>query len=479
YHAGMGDAERTGVQDRFVRGEADIIVATNAFGMGVDKADIRFVAHFDVPRSPEAYYQEIGRAGRDGLPSHALLLFNFADVMMQRRMIEAGRPSRDLVERAWTAARGLLEGSLSELAQAAGISPSELSGAVRLLESAGHLERGLSRDGRFFVATPTVAAEELAVDFELLELRVARERQMLDRLVRFADTRGCRRHNLLRYFGDADAPRECEACESCKGSRAPAAEEIAAPVRARRKSAASEAAPGGVASDEEGPFDQQVFEKLRALRTELARETRVPPYVVFHDATLRELARALPRDEKGFLAVKGAGPGRWQRYGERVVAITGAAIPAAPAVPEVAALREVPSEETTPVCREAEEQKPFPFAGEEHPGLAWLSSRPPASQGSRISGGDLWKLCASGATLADICLRLKRSAADVASEIANGAQRGKPVDVARLLGAERVEAIRAAARGANGDVVAVRRKLGFPAALAEIRLALTQQQSRR
>jgi ATP-dependent DNA helicase RecQ len=475
YHAGMADGERTEAQERFVRGEAKVIAATNAFGMGVDKPDIRFVAHFDAPRSLEAYYQEIGRAGRDGLPSHALLLFNFADVMMQRRMIEAGRPSRDLVERTWTAARGLLDGSLEELAKECGVSAAELSGAVRLLESAGHLERGLGRDGRFFVATPTVGVEDLTVDFELLELRVARERQMLDRLVRFADTRGCRRQNLLRYFGDADAPRGCEACESCKGSRAPEPEEIAVSPRARKAAAPADAL--------EGPFDPQVFEKLRALRTELARETRVPPYVVFHDATLRELARALPRDEKSFLAVKGAGPGRWQRYGERVVAITAAAPPVGsasdPALPLRADLPpEVPAEETTPVVQEAEEQQPFPFAGEEHPGLAWLSARP-APQGARSSAGDLWKLCASGATLADICLRLKRSAADVASEIANGAQRGKPVDVARLLGAERVEAIRAAARGANGDVVAVRRRLSFPAALAEIRLALAASQSRR
>src|SRR5882672_4392128 len=189
YHAGMADGERTSVQERFVRGDAPVIVATNAFGMGVDKADIRFVAHFDVPRSLEAYYQEIGRAGRDGLPSYALLLFNFADVMMQRRMIEAGRPSRDLVERAWEAARGLLKGSTDELAQACAVSASELSGALR------QLERGLGRDGQFFVATPSVPADDLAVDFELLELRVARERQMLDRLVRFADTRGCRRQN--------------------------------------------------------------------------------------------------------------------------------------------------------------------------------------------------------------------------------------------------------------------------------------------
>jgi hypothetical protein len=84
----------------------------------------------------------------------------------------------------------------------------------------------------------------------------------------------------------------------------------------------------------------------------------------------------------------------------------------------------------------------------------------------------LWALCDAGATLTEICTRLRRSAADVASELAEGAQRGKTFDVGRLLGSERVHAIRSAARGANGDVVAVRRRLSFPAALAEIRLAL-------
>ena len=451
YHAGMADGERTGVQERFVRGDAPVIVATNAFGMGVDKADIRFVAHFDVPRSLEAYYQEIGRAGRDGLPSYALLLFNFADVMMQRRMIEAGRPSRDLVERAWAAARELLQGSTEKLARACGVTASELSGVVRLLESAGHLERGLARDGQFFVATPSVGPEDLAVDFELLELRVARERQMLDRLVRFADTRGCRRQNLLRYFGDADAPRGCEACESCKGSRAPDPEEVAAGGGARKRKAA-EPAP----DTEDQPYDEGVFEKLRALRSELARETRVPPYVVFHDATLKDLARALPHDEQSFLLVKGAGPSRWQRYGERVVAIT----------------REASARQSTPVVREPEPQRNLDFPPADpvvHEPLAagygMAGELPPA-------GAELWKLYASGASLPDICARLRRSTGDVASELADGARRGRIVDVSRLLGAEKVAAIRAAARGTNGDVVAVRRRLPFPAALAEIRLAL-------
>src|SRR5205823_8841154 len=131
--------------------------------------------------------------------------------------------------------------------------------------------------------------------------------------------------------------RSCDACESCKGSRAPEPEQVTAVPRKRKQAEASSA--------DEGPYDQQIFEKLRALRTELARETRVPPYVVFHDATLRELARALPQDEKGFLALKGAGPGRWRRYGARVVAITR---PPAPS-------------ETTPVVSEPLSQRELRF----------------------------------------------------------------------------------------------------------------------
>jgi ATP-dependent DNA helicase RecQ len=472
YHAGMEDGERTSVQDRFVRGEARIIVATNAFGMGVDKADIRFVAHFDAPRSLEAYYQEIGRAGRDGGESFALLLFNFADVMMQRRMIDAGRPSRDLVETAWEAARRLRQGSVEELARECAVSASELSGAVRLLESAGHLERGRSREAQFAVMTPSVSAADLAVDFELLELRVARERQMLDRLVRFADTRGCRRHNLLRYFGDAEAPRECKACESCVGSRAPEPETVAA----QKKSKAARTSPDAP----EAPFDEQVFEKLRGLRTELARELHVPPYVIFHDATLRELARALPHDERSFLAVKGAGPSRWQRYGDRVVAITGAARPVLPppeALPEAAqVVREVVE---GPAPRQVSVRPAWREELEPPPG--WLDAAPPVEEsherGERPRGAEeLWSLCASGATLGEICAQLQRTSADVASQLADEARRGRSLDVSRLLGRDRVDAIRTAAAGAGGDLVAVRKRLPFTAALAEIRLALVARE---
>jgi len=139
--------------------------------------------------------------------------------------------------------------------------------------------------------------------------------------------------------------------------------------------------------------------------------------------------------------------------GERVVAITRDVIP-----------RDAP-----PVVSEPEPQRDLRFVAPDS-----VAHERAVGAGYGAPGGlELWRLCASGATLGDICTRLRRTAADVASELADGARQGKAVDVTRLLGPERVEAIRAAARGSNGDMVAVRRRLPFPAALAEIRLALT------
>ncbi|MGB8993558.1 MAG: ATP-dependent DNA helicase RecQ, partial [Desulfobaccales bacterium] len=101
YHAGMEMESRRSVQDRFMEGSLPVVVATNAFGMGIDKADLRFVIHYDVPGSIEAYYQEVGRAGRDGKPATCLLLFNYGDTFTQEFFIDGSYPSRDMIERTY------------------------------------------------------------------------------------------------------------------------------------------------------------------------------------------------------------------------------------------------------------------------------------------------------------------------------------------------------------------------------------------
>ncbi|MFL5428988.1 MAG: RecQ family ATP-dependent DNA helicase [Myxococcales bacterium] len=312
YHAGMDDAERSAVQDRFHGGDAPVIVATNAFGMGVDRSDVRFVAHFDVPRSLEAWYQEIGRAGRDGKPSLALLLFNFADVAMQRRMIDASHPREPLLRRLWDEAREMGEGPIDSLAERAGARPQDAQAALKLFARSGHVARSRGREAQSFAVRATDASfDDLGIDLEAAAARLLHERRMLDRMVRFVDEKSCRRRAVLRYFGDPSAPLSCAACDLCAGAQAPQAEALAIPK--------AESIVAAAAALSEGEFDPEAFEALRSLRTRIAREDRVPPYVVFHDATLRALAQALPTDESTFLAVKGAGPGRWQKYGERVV----------------------------------------------------------------------------------------------------------------------------------------------------------------
>ena len=149
YHAGMEEDDRRRAQDRFMSSPKAVAIATNAFGMGIDKADIRFVIHANIPRAVEAYYQEIGRAGRDGGAAHALLLFNHADVFTQERMIEGNHPSEAVIADVWNAlvSAGGFERGLAALAAGIGASEFEVSAALRILEREGLLERTVAGEG--------------------------------------------------------------------------------------------------------------------------------------------------------------------------------------------------------------------------------------------------------------------------------------------------------------------------------------------
>jgi ATP-dependent DNA helicase RecQ len=153
YHAGMDEAARTKAQDDFMSGRSQMIVATNAFGMGIDKPDIRFVVHHHLPGSIEAYYQEIGRAGRDGLPSACVLLFNYADKRTQDYFIEGSYPPPEIVARVYQALvatnQNRIELSVSEIAARAAVrNEMAVQSALIILEKAGHIERGASNENR-------------------------------------------------------------------------------------------------------------------------------------------------------------------------------------------------------------------------------------------------------------------------------------------------------------------------------------------
>jgi ATP-dependent DNA helicase RecQ len=181
YHGGMGELERTRAQDSFMTGRVQAIIATNAFGMGIDKRDIRFVVHYHIPGSIEAYYQEVGRAGRDGLPAECVLLFNYADTRTQQFFIDGNHPPPELIRRVYheIASFGIenIEMSAREFGQRLGEkNDMSIYSALVLLEKAGHIERGRSNDKNIIArltARVDIALEQ--VDGDSTESVVLRE----------------------------------------------------------------------------------------------------------------------------------------------------------------------------------------------------------------------------------------------------------------------------------------------------------------
>src|SRR5687767_7335306 len=364
YHAGLIDAERTRVQDAFARGSLAVVCATNAFGMGIDRPDVEAVIHMDIPGSIEAYYQEIGRAGRDGRLAVATLLWNYADVKTREFLIDKGRD--DLPDRA---------------------------------------------------ATPLDPAE--------LERRKDLERRKLRRMVAYADSVDCLRSTILRYFGDAAAPGACGSCGNCQArttldpesrllirkilsgiARAgerygrrriaamlvgavddlppaltglsttgilagrdpktierwidaaygagliamsrdeyrtllltpmgrdvmagrvedvqmsiPASRPVGRGRRARRRGVRGPTLDDAAGESPERAPDQATVTALRQWRLAEARRRAIAPFIILHDRTLMAIAAARPRSTDELLAVPGIGPGKATEYGDAIVSV--------------------------------------------------------------------------------------------------------------------------------------------------------------
>ena len=230
YHAGMTDVQRVKAQDEFMSGRTQMIVATNAFGMGIDKPDIRFVVHYQMPGSIEAYYQEIGRAGRDGLPSTCVLLFNYADKNTHDFFIEGSYPDISVVKQVYDALAATelrrIELSTSEIARRVGErNEMAVQSALYVLERAGHIQRtapALNRgargaqQGRSILMLDSVPATQLRVDPRDVSRRGELERRKLRAIIDFCYSDYCYRAHILNYFGDRNHARQCGTCGNCQ-----------------------------------------------------------------------------------------------------------------------------------------------------------------------------------------------------------------------------------------------------------------------
>jgi ATP-dependent DNA helicase RecQ len=343
YHAGMDAATRAQNQRRFLREDGIVVVATIAFGMGIDKPDVRFVAHMDLPKSVEGYYQETGRAGRDGEPADAWLAYGLGDLVTLQKMIEssdAGEDRRWLERRKLdsllayceaTACRRrlLLAGFGEDYGRDCGNCDNCLE-PVETWDATVAAQKALScvyRSGQRFGAAHLVDI--------LRGERTARIEQFgHDALSTFGVGAGLDARQwkgvfrqllalgLLAADGEHGGLRLTEASRAVlRGERELRLRRDAEPRRGRaaRGAAAGAAGARGVVPLPEA--DLPLFESLRAARASLAREQNLPAYVIFHDATLREMASKRPGTLKELGNINGVGVSKLERYGERMLEI--------------------------------------------------------------------------------------------------------------------------------------------------------------
>jgi ATP-dependent DNA helicase RecQ len=216
YHAGLSRSEREETHRAFLADEVDLVVATNAFGMGIDKPDVRFVTHASVPESLDAYYQEIGRAGRDGDAADATLFYRQEDLGIRKYFVSRSVDVDELAAAYSAVAKAGGPLAAKALAAAVDAPPRRVTHLINLLVEGGVVRVGRRGAVAAAAVSPSEAAARAA---EASERRERIEQSRLDVMRRYADTRDCRRRTLLRYFGeDLDAP--CGSCDTCRAGTA-------------------------------------------------------------------------------------------------------------------------------------------------------------------------------------------------------------------------------------------------------------------
>lgn len=326
YHAGLDDEERVRMQEAFLYDDVRVIVATNAFGMGIDKSNVRYVLHYNMPKHMEAYVQEAGRAGRDGEPSECVLLFHPQDILTQKFFIEQSEASSErktheykklqsMIDYCYTT--GCLQNYMLRYFGEEGEEPCGTCGSCK--DERESID--ITTEAQKIFSCIYRMRERFGVSMVASVLKGSRNKKVIQYGFEKLSTHGEMRHLTEKAIADLIYVLIAEGYLQLSEGQYPVVRLLppAAEVLKGRRQVTQRVAKS-LKPKTASAVDETVFEQLRLLRRELAQKAGVPPYIVFNDSTLRELAEVQPTTEADMLRIKGVGEAKLKQFGSPFLA---------------------------------------------------------------------------------------------------------------------------------------------------------------